>query len=132
MGNKKTRAEPEPAATSTQVTRGSGSEVRFYSAGAAQGKTPTYTEAGVQVDKNKDSKMRAKVVILKSSSIFQGSGKWWGEDRIRRCEWKGVNWGGGGGRNLLGGLVEGKKAQGQAKRDGGSCELAMRWADGVG
>jgi len=34
MGNKKTRAEPEPEATSTQVTRGSGSEVRFYSAGA--------------------------------------------------------------------------------------------------
>jgi len=34
--------------------------------------------------------------------------------------------GGGGGRNLLGGLVEGKKAQGQAKGDGGSCELAMR------
>ena len=76
-----TRAEPEPAATSTQVTRGSRSEVRFYSAGAAQGKTPTYTEAGVQVDKNKDSKMRAEVVILKSSSIFQGSGKWWGENR---------------------------------------------------
>jgi len=39
--------------------------------------------------------------------------------------------GDGGGRNLRGGLVEGKKAQGQAKRDGGSCELAMRWVDGV-